>query len=76
MKTVQITLDDELVRDVDEMLERLGTTRSTFTREALRWALEAIPIEVLEDKHRRGYEQHPVSPRELGDWQAEQLWPD
>ena len=76
MKTVQMTLDDELVRDVDEMVERLGTTRSAFTREALRRALEAIRIEALEDKHRRGYQQHPVRPGELEDWEAEQVWPD
>ncbi|HXV65272.1 MAG TPA: ribbon-helix-helix domain-containing protein [Vicinamibacteria bacterium] len=76
MKTVQMTLDDELVREVDEVVERLGTTRSAFTRQALRRALEGIRIEALEEKHRRGYERHPVKTGEFDDWETEQVWPD
>lgn len=76
MKTVQMTLDDELVREVDRVAERLGTTRSAFTREALRRALEHIRMEALEEKHRRGYEKHPVKPGEFDDWETEQVWPD
>ena len=76
MKTVQMTLDDDLVSQVDKIVERLGTTRSAFTREALRRALEEIRIEALEEQHRRGYEQHPVSPGEFDDWETEQVWPE
>ena len=61
-----MTLDDELLRQVDEIVERLGTTRSAFTRKALRRALEAIRI-AEEGQHRRGYERQPVSPGEFGD---------
>ena len=63
-----MTLDDELLRQVDEIVERLGTTRSAFTRKALRLtrALEAIRI-AEEEQHRRGYERQPVSPGEFGD---------
>lgn len=76
MKTVQMTLEDELVREVDQVVERLGTTRSAFTREALRRALERIRIDALEEKQRRGYEKHPVRPGEFDDWESEQVWPD
>jgi len=76
LKTVQMTLDEELVRQVDEAAERLGTTRSAFARSALRRALEAIRIEAMETEHRRGYEQNPVRPGEFEDWEAEQVWPD
>ena len=64
-----MTLDDELLRQVDEIVERLGTTRSAFTRKALRLtrSLEAIRIAELEEQHRRGYERHPVSPGEFDD---------
>lgn len=71
-----MTLDDDLVRQVDKVVERLGTTRSAFTREALRRALEEIRVEVLEEQHRRGYERHPVTPGEFDDWETEQVWPD
>ena len=71
-----MTLDDELVELVDEAVERLGTTRSAFTRRALRQALEALRIEAMEERHRRGYEQNPVTPEEVEDWESEQVWPD
>jgi len=35
MKTVQMTLDDELVEAVDALVKKLHTTRSAFTRKAL-----------------------------------------
>lgn len=76
MKTVQMTLDDDLVRRVDEAVKRLGTTRSAFTRKALQRALEEIRIAALEAEHRRGYEEHPVKPGEFDDWESEQVWPD
>ena len=76
VKTVKMTLDDDLLRQVDETVERLGTTRSAFTREALRRALEELRIKALEEQHRRGYQRHPVSPGELDDWETEQVWPD
>ena len=71
-----MTLDEDLVRQVDEVVKRYGTTRSAFTREALRRALEEIRLEALEEQHRRGYEQHPVSPGEFDDWETEQVWPE
>ena len=76
MTTVQMTLDDDLVSQVDIIVERLGTTRSGLTREELRGALEEIRIEALEEQHRRGYEQQPVRPGEFEDWETEQVWPD
>ena len=39
MRTVQLTLDEELVAAVNKPAARLGTTRSGFTRQALRQAL-------------------------------------
>jgi len=65
MKTVQITLDEPLARDVDRAVEKLGTTRSGFTREALRDALSRLDREQLERRHRQGYERHPVKPGEF-----------
>ena len=60
MRTVQMTLDRELVESVDAAAKRLGTTRSAFTRQALADALERLRVKELEERHRRGYERHPV----------------
>jgi hypothetical protein len=62
MKTVQMTLDEDLVKEIDKISKQLHTSRSAFTSMALREALARHNIKQLERKHREGYEQHPVSP--------------
>lgn len=74
MRTVQMTLDDELVEAVDAASRRLGTSRSAFTREALREALRRERIRALEERHREGYRAHPVAPGEFDGWDEEQEW--
>jgi metal-responsive CopG/Arc/MetJ family transcriptional regulator len=74
MKTVQITMDERLAQEVDRTVEKLGTTRSGFTRGALREALRKIEREELERRQRQGYERHPVRPGEFDVWEAEQVW--
>jgi len=74
VRTIQMTLDDDLVRSVDEIVKELKTTRSAFTRHALQDAIERLNIKRLEEKHRKGYEQHPVRPREFDIWENEQDW--
>jgi len=76
MKTVQMTLDDSLVEAVDRAAESLGTTRSAFTRDALRAALTGLQERELERKHRAGYARKPVEPGEFSDWESEQVWGD
>ena len=73
MKTVQMTLDENLISSVDKMAKRLGTTRSGFTRRALKTALREIQMNELERKHREGYKRKPVKRREFGDLEAEQV---
>ncbi len=74
MKTVQMTLDEKLVMEVDRAVEKLGTTRSAFTRQALRQALETIHVKILEQQHREGYTRQPAKQGEFSDWESEQVW--
>jgi len=76
MKTVQMTLDDDLVSAVDKVARRMGTTRSAFTRDALRHALASLRVLDLERKHREGYERKPVKAGEFSVWKGEQVWGD
>jgi Arc/MetJ family transcription regulator len=76
VKTVQMTLDEELVAQVDRAARRLKTTRSGFTRQALRDALRRIATTEREARHRRGYEAKPVKPGEFDVWTDEQVWPE
>lgn len=65
MKTIQITLDDDLVEAVDHASKQLHTNRSAFTRQALREALARLNLEQLEREHRQGYERQPVAADEF-----------
>jgi metal-responsive CopG/Arc/MetJ family transcriptional regulator len=76
MRTIQMTLDDELVETVDKLVKELQTTRSAFTRDALREAVNRFYIKHLEAEHRKGYERHPVSKDEFSVWEKEQDWGD
>ena len=76
MRTIQMTLDDDLVKAVDRVSKELSTSRSAFARKALRDAIARYNLEKLEQKHRRGYEQHAVAADEFSVWEAEQAWGD
>jgi len=74
VKTIQMTIDESLLSEVDEATQRLGTTRSEFVREALRLALQRLKISNLEEQHRAGYRRQPVAPGEFDVWESEQAW--
>jgi metal-responsive CopG/Arc/MetJ family transcriptional regulator len=74
MRTIQMTLDDELVATVDRLVKQLRTTRSAFTRMALNNAIKQVNMEMLERKHKKGYIQYPVEKTEFSVWEAEQEW--
>jgi metal-responsive CopG/Arc/MetJ family transcriptional regulator len=76
MKTIQMTLDEDLVEAVDRVSKQLKTTRSAFTRKALREALARHKLEQLECKHREGYERRPAGTDEFSVWEPEQSWGD
>jgi metal-responsive CopG/Arc/MetJ family transcriptional regulator len=76
MRTIQMTLDDNLVKAVDRVSKELHTNRSAFTRKALQDALVRYKKEQLERKHRRGYEENPVATDEFSVWETEQAWGD
>jgi metal-responsive CopG/Arc/MetJ family transcriptional regulator len=76
MRTVQMTLDENLVQAVDRVARDLRTTRSAFAREALKRAITLVKTRKLEEAHRRGYLHKPASADEFGVWEKEQKWGD
>ena len=76
MRTVQMTLDEALVKEVDAAARRLRTTRSGFTRRALREILKHLREMEMDRRHREGYLRHPVGPDEVSIWEPEQVWGD
>jgi metal-responsive CopG/Arc/MetJ family transcriptional regulator len=74
MRTIQMTLDDDLVTAVDLVSEELQTSRSAFTRQALRDALAKHRRQMQEKQHRQGYEKQPGVYYVFGEWQTELVW--
>ncbi len=63
MRTVQITLDDDLVAELDRLAKEDNTDPSVFTADALRLAL----------KHHRK-QQQLAAKNESAHWEDEQAW--
>ncbi len=76
MRTIQMTLDDDLVKTVDRVAKETKTTRSAFTRDALRLALKHFKARRLEERHRIGYASKPVAKDEFSVWEKEHHWGD
>ena len=74
MRTVQMTLDDDLVEQVDILAKKNNISRSAFTREALSRAIYYYKQQELEKKQQQGYLKHPISTGEFDSWESEQVW--
>lgn len=74
MKTIQMTIDEPLLKAIDKASRAHRTTRSAFIRSALELALNRERIEAQEARHTAGYRQHPVQKGEFDVWTAEQDW--
>jgi metal-responsive CopG/Arc/MetJ family transcriptional regulator len=76
MRTIQMTLEENLISEVDKVVKLKKTTRSAFTREALQAALINIQEKEMEQKQIKGYIKKPVKAGEFGPWESEQVWVD
>jgi metal-responsive CopG/Arc/MetJ family transcriptional regulator len=71
-----MTLEPELLAAVDKAARQMRTTRSGFTRRALREALDAARTRDLERRQSEGYVLRPVRTGEFDGWEREQVWGD
>lgn len=76
MKTIQMTMESELVERIDERVEILGTTRSAFVRMALRQALRRLDKRDLEERQIEGYRRDPARPGEFDVPESDHAWGD
>jgi metal-responsive CopG/Arc/MetJ family transcriptional regulator len=76
MKTIQMTIDEPLLAEVDRTIQVLETTRSAFIREALQLALRQQRIAEMERRHAEGYARYPVKPSEFDIPESERVWGD
>jgi metal-responsive CopG/Arc/MetJ family transcriptional regulator len=76
MKTIQLTIDEPLLEDVDAVVTQLHTTRSAFVQEALHLPLRRLRVRVMEQRQITAYTHQPQSTDELADWLTVQDWGD
>jgi metal-responsive CopG/Arc/MetJ family transcriptional regulator len=74
MKTIQMMIDEQLLRRVDQMTRRRKITRSAFIRDALESEIRRQQTRDKEARHAEGYARNPVKPGEFDIWLAEQGW--
>jgi metal-responsive CopG/Arc/MetJ family transcriptional regulator len=75
-KTIQMTLDDTLLSQVDETVQEMNMTRSAFIRNALIEALRCYRIRKLEEQEAAAYARIPQSIEEVEIWAEIQEWGD
>ncbi len=74
MKTIQMTIDERLLKLVDQMTRSRKTTRSAFIRDALEAEIKRQKRVDEEARHAKGYLQKPAAPDEFDTWRDEQDW--
>jgi len=73
MQTIQIVIDEKLLKATDRAAQRTKRNRSELIREALREHLRGLEVRALEERDRQGYSAQKPIPQEAADWEAE--WP-
>lgn len=76
MKTIQIVLDETLLRAADLAAKEEKVNRSALLRIALAEFLRRREICKLERQDREGYARIPDSVDDLGVWDGVAAWPD
>ena len=76
METIQVVLEEELLRAADQAARRLKLNRSALVRQALRAHLAAMRRGQLERADREGYERRPERAAEMAVWEKVAAWPE
>jgi predicted transcriptional regulator len=74
MKTIQMTIDERLLKLVDKLSRARKTTRSAFIRVALEAEIRRERTREEEARHIEGYARKPVVRGEFDVWTEEQDW--
>jgi metal-responsive CopG/Arc/MetJ family transcriptional regulator len=74
METIQVTIEDSLLAEVQQATNALQITPSDFIKVALERAVQQREIIARERQHAQGYAEHPQQPEEIEEWLDEQHW--
>jgi metal-responsive CopG/Arc/MetJ family transcriptional regulator len=74
MKNIQITVDQEMLHEVDRVAGPLGLKRSEIVRQALREWLQRRAVARFEDTWIAALKKRPDEPDRADDWLSIQAW--
>jgi metal-responsive CopG/Arc/MetJ family transcriptional regulator len=74
MKNIQITVDEETLRQVDRVSGPMGLKRSEVVRQALRQWLQRRATERFEEEWIAALGREPDDTRRAEDWLGVQSW--
>lgn len=75
METIQIVLDEKLLKAADRAARRMKRNRSALIRDALREHLRRLEVRSMEERDRDGYARKPQTEAESRPWESEAAWP-
>ena len=75
MKTIQITIDPELLHKIDNDKEAMKKDRSGFLRQAVQYYLEQKRLKSISEQYCSGYRRESEINDDLISWENEQLRP-
>ncbi len=76
VKSIQISIDEQLLKEIDRQAETRARGRSAFIRRAVAEALRRRRDSEIDAAYRRGYGTDPQAVEEIGPWLGEQSWPE
>ncbi len=74
MKTIQITIPEDLLVRLDQAVAERGTNRSALARQAFEDLLFRLAVEKMEQQDAEGYARQPQDLDEIADWESIQDW--
>ena len=74
METIQVTIEDSLLAEVQQATNTLQIRPSDFIKVALERAVQQREIIAKERRAAQGYAEHPQQPEEIEEWLDEQHW--
>jgi metal-responsive CopG/Arc/MetJ family transcriptional regulator len=76
METIQVVLDDKLLKAADRAARKLKTNRSALFRDALRAHLKQLDLLEKERREREAYVRYPDSLDDPSAWDKVADWPE
>ena len=74
METIQLSIDESLLAETEQVAQSLEMSRSDFINAAVERALQQRDLIALERRDIQGYVDQPQDPDEIAEWQKVQDW--